>query len=194
MTKPKLPARRNDEPRLGPKMMALPRDSWREFVRQLFLQKPGHGLHTRALRAAGLCPGSNKARQARTAYDLTHDQRVIEAVAEESRKYVRVGAPSAVTALLNLVRDPSHRDHGRAIALIMDRVDPIETKHLIDVTHRHVTLDDEALEALRTMRAMKATHEQLVEFFGEAGLRRYENMLAEEAKAVEGEVIEGKAP
>ena len=92
-----------------------------------------------------------------------------------------------------MVLDPTHRDHARACAIILDRVDPIETKHLIDVTHRHRTLDDEALEALKTMHGLNATREQLIAFFGEAGLRRYEGLLAEQAQVVDGrQAAEGK--
>jgi hypothetical protein len=126
------------------------------------------------------------------AWRLMQDDRVIAAIAEESRKMLRAGAPEAVKALQNMIRDPKHRDHARAVAMALDRCDPITTKHLIDVTHRHLTLDDEAVEALRTMRAMKATREQLVDFFGEAGLARYENILAQEATVIDGETIEEK--
>jgi hypothetical protein len=45
------------------------------------------------------------------------------------------------------------------------------------------------------MRAMNVTREQLVSFFGsESGLRRYENMLAEQADVIEGEAVEQAVP
>jgi hypothetical protein len=37
---------------------------------------------------------------------------------------------------------------------------------------------------------MNFTQEQLVAFFGEAGLRRYEGMLADKATVIEGTAVE----
>jgi hypothetical protein len=190
-----LPAtRRNDEPRMGPAMAALPRESWREFVRQLFFQQPGHGNHTRALRAVpSLCKGRQDPKYHRqAAYRLMQDPRIQAAVAEEAANFIRMTGPSAAQMLNRLVLDPQHRDHARGIAMILDRVAPIETRHVVDVRH-HRTLDEEAIEALKTLRAMNAPKEQLVAFFGEAGLRRYEGLLADKAKPViEGEEVEIK--
>jgi hypothetical protein len=70
-------------------------------------------------------------------------------VAEESRKVIRVGHPEAASALLNMIRDPGHRDHARAVMGLLDRVDPVATKHSIDVTHRTIDPDQEALEEMR---------------------------------------------
>jgi hypothetical protein len=100
--------------------------------------------------------------------------------------------PAAAQMLNRLVLNENHRDHARAIDMVLSRVAPIETKHVIDVRH-HRTLDEEALAALETMRSMNMTNEQLTSFFGEAGLRRYEGMLADKAKPViEGEAVEVK--
>src|SRR5262249_49968081 len=115
---------------------------------------------------------------------------IIAAITEESKKYIRVMGPVATHALNEMVRNPAHPGHVRAVEMVIARTDPIETKHQIDVVHHHKSLDEEALAALRTMRELNATREQLVDFFGEAGLRRYEAMLAEKAKVIDGKVIE----
>jgi hypothetical protein len=35
--------------------------------------------------------------------------------------------PEVANALLNLIRDLAHKDHGRAIQMMLDRTDPTET-------------------------------------------------------------------
>jgi hypothetical protein len=193
-TEPKLPAmRRNDETRVGPAMAALPKESWREFVRQLFHQAPGFGLNVRALRAVPeLCRDRNPKFHRQKAYQLMQDPRIQAAVAEESANFIRMTGPAAAQMLNRLVLNENHKDHARGIDMVLSRVAPIETKHVIDVRHTR-TLDEEALAALETLRAMNAPKEQLIAFFGEAGLRRYEALAADKAKPViEGTAVEVK--
>jgi hypothetical protein len=178
---------------MGPAMAALP-PHWQAFVRELFHQKPGFGNHTRALRAVPeLCKGRKDPKYHRQkAYRLMQDPRIQAAIAEEAANFIRMTGPAAAQMLNRLVLNENHRDHARGIAMVLDRVAPIETKHVIDVRH-HRTLDEEALEALKTMRSMNMTNEQLIAFFGERGLARYQGMLADKAKPViEGEAVEVK--
>jgi hypothetical protein len=186
MTKPKLPViRRNDEPGLGPAMSEL-RPAHQEFVRQLFHQKPGLGLQTRALRAVPELAGARKnaADHRKAAWRLMTSPKIQKAVAEEAQNFIRSTGPAAAQMLNRLVLDAQHRDHARGIQMVLDRVAPIETKHTIDVRHRNLTLDEEALAALGTLRTMNAPRQLLIEFFGEAGLRRYEALAADAAKPV----------
>jgi phage terminase small subunit len=178
---------------LGEAMQRLPCDAWRRFVYEYVTGKPGHGAATAAIRRAGMASNAKPDSVRKIAWQLTHDPRVLQAIGEESRKYLRVGAPAAVHAINKMVLNPAHKDHARACEMVLARVDPIETRHLIDVTHRHRTLDDEALDALKTMRELNASREQLIAFFGEAGLRRYEAMLSETAEVIEGEIVEETA-
>jgi phage terminase small subunit len=129
-------ARLNDE--LGPCMMALRTDQQREFVRQLFIVPAGHGCLTAAARAAGYGKsrdgGKSKEHGVRqTASKLAQDPRIAAAIAEESKRQLRGAAPEATRALINLIRDPTHKDHARAIAMVLDRIDPIETTHHVEV-------------------------------------------------------------
>jgi hypothetical protein len=172
----------------------MPRESWREFVIQLFHQAPGHGNHVRALRAVpSLCKGRQDPKYHRqAAYRLMQDERIQRAIVEESQNFIRSTGPAAAQMLNRLVLNENHRDHARAIDMVLSRVAPIETRHVVDVRH-HRTLDEEAIEALKTLRAMNAPKEQLISFFGEAGLRRYEGLLADKAKPViEGTAVEVK--
>ena len=183
---------------LGPAMKALPNDRWRMFVELYLLEKPGHGAQTRAARRAGFGhPSTKPVNMARIASRLMSDDRIIAALSEEARKIVRSSAPEAARALINLVRDPAHKDHGRAIAAVMDRVDPITSRHEIDVTHRTVDPDQEAIEELRALRKLGTSRERLLELYGANGLDRIEALeaadavrKADAAKLIEGKVIE----
>jgi hypothetical protein len=64
---------------------------------------------------------------------LVHDDRVRSAISEYSRNVVRAISPKAVRAVRNLIRDPKAKDHARAVAMVLDRVDPIETTHTVKI-------------------------------------------------------------
>jgi hypothetical protein len=187
---------------LGPAMQALPNQKWRAFVYHLTTQKSGHGALTRAARAAGFGKNSTPTNLAKLAWSLSHDERVIAAVAEESRKVIRVGHPEAVAAVLNLVRNPKHRDHMRAVDAVLSRADPIEShsRHNIEVVHRTIDPDREALEELRALRHLGTPREKLLGLFGHNGLDRIEALEAAEtsrradsARVIEGKVVEVEA-
>jgi hypothetical protein len=160
-------------------------------------QPPGHGALTNAARLAGFGKDSTPATLAKIAWQLSHDARMIAAIAEVSRAIVRRGAPEAVNALLAMVRDPEHRDHARAVNMVLARTDPEVSRHDISVTHKVIDEDEEAREELRALRALGTPREKLLELFGVNGLARIEALeatdklrRANEAKVIEGEVIE----
>jgi hypothetical protein len=185
--------RKEDWGQLGPAMRALPNDRWRDFVRALVTQA-GHGALTNAARAAGFGKNSKGATLAKFAHNLSRDDRTIAAIAEESRKIVRVGHPEAANALLDLIRNPAHKDHGRAVTALLDRVDPIVSRHDIEVTHKIVDPDHEALEELRALRQLGTPREKLIELFGHNGLGRIETLDAADTarRAAEAKVIDGE--
>lgn len=184
---------------LGEHMRALPNDQWRSFVDHLVTQKPGHGALTRACRASGFGKKSTPTNLAKLAWRMSRDDRFIAAVAEQSRKVLRIGHPEAVSAVLALVRNPSHRDHMRAVDAVLSRADPIEShsRHNIEVVHRTVDPDQEALEELRALRHLGTPREKLLTLFGHNGLDRIEALEAADnarradvAKVIEGKVID----
>ena len=65
-----------------------------------------------------------------------------------------------------------------AVFGLLDRLDPVQTKHLIDVTHRTIDPDHEALEEMRAARKLGATREKLLELYGANGLDRLEALEA----------------
>jgi hypothetical protein len=192
-----LPAKREDWGELGPAMRSLPNDQWRAFCHELVTGAPGHGRYARAARAAGMGKSSTPANMAKIAWRMAHDDRMIAAITEESRKYLRGAHPEAVAALLNMIRDEKHRDHGRAVLSLLDRVDPIVSKQNIEVTHRIMDPDSEALEELQALRQLGTSREKLLELFGGNGLARLERLetaeksrRADSAKLIENDIIE----
>jgi hypothetical protein len=105
-----------------------------------------------------------------------------------SKKLLRGAHPMAVKALLNLVADPSHRDHGRAVAMLLGRVDPETTKQDLSVTHRVVVSEDEELlQQYRAMLELGVSRDKMRSVLGGNTLLRLEQA---EAKTVEGKVEE----
>jgi hypothetical protein len=125
-----------DPPEWGPKMLALPNDRWRNFVVALFDEDaPQHGRLLYAIRKAGFgTPTSSTKSLSVQANRIRHDERTKAAVAEYSIAAVRSGlAPDVVRGIRNVVNDPRHRDHARILALVYDRLDPLQTLHTVKV-------------------------------------------------------------
>jgi hypothetical protein len=183
---------------MSPEMRALPNDAWRKFCYALVTGPGGHGKYVNALRAAGLADGATTTNQARRAHEIAHDDRMIAAIGAEARKLLRAGHAEAVNALYAIAGDSKHKDQMRAISEILSRSDPVIAKQDISVTHRILDPDQEALEELRALRQIGASREKLIELFGENALPRLERLeaaelgrRANEAKLIEGEVIDG---
>jgi hypothetical protein len=180
-------------------MRALPNAKWRGFVEHYLLQEPGYGAATAAARAAGFGKANSSAlTMAQIASRLLREPRVVAALAAECKKLLRAGAPEATRALMALIRNPEHRDHGRAIGLVLARVDPEVAKHDINVVHRIADPDEEALEELSALWSLGTSRKKLIELFGGNGLARLEKLEAADivrrsdaAKVIEGEVVHG---
>jgi hypothetical protein len=184
----------------GPAMKALANDRWRSFVEHLVLSAGEHGAQAAAARKAGF--GTARSRPltiARIASRLARDERVLAAIAEESRKVLRLGAPAAARALIKLVEDPTHKGHERAVMALVDRIDPTTTTHNLNVTHRALDADEEGLEELRALRELGTPRAKLLELFGPNGLERLEARelvrRSDEARVINAipEVVNGAA-
>ena len=172
-----------DESELGPAMLALS-PKRRLFVLELANGPGGYGSEIRACRAAGYSGGDATLKTA--ASKIVHHDKVQAALREVGAKMIRASAFSAIRQTERIANDLAHRDCLKACLALMDRGGfAVETHHTVTVEHK--SLDDQALEALRTMRALKASREQLVEMFGQNGLARYENMLADKATVIEAQ-------
>lgn len=189
-------AHREDWGQLSPAMKALPNDRWRAFV-SFFVVDPARGAAQAARRAGFGTPRSKAIDFASNAARLMRDDRIIAAIAEQARAIVRAGAPEAARALLGMIRNPDHKDHARAVAMLLDRVDPVTSHQHVEVIHKHVDADQEAIEELRALRQLGTGREKLLELFGHNGLERIEaleaadaNRRAQDAKIIEGSAVE----
>ena len=150
-----------------------------------------------AYRQAGYGQGSTPTNQAKGAWRLSHDERVMAAIAEETKKKFRVASFKAINAAENILDDPTHRDHGRAVGWWMERMLPVETNHNINVVHEKEDLDTEGVDLLRKYREKGWTRDAIIKVFGGNGLPRIEALLeaadanrrAMAAKVIEAEVL-----
>ena len=74
--------------------------------------------------------------------------------------------------------------------------DPIESRSFVEVTHKTVDPDMEALEELRALRQLGTSREKLFELFGQNGLDRLERLerLDTLRRSNEAKVIDNVAP
>ena len=180
----------------GAAMAALD-DRRRAFVLALYEVPRGFGAATAAARLAGFGTASSSAKAMSViASRLMHDAKVIEALQEEDKRRIQACAPRAIRALELLVENPDHKGHERAIAEILSRVHPVETRHEVSVVHR-IDHDAEAVAQLRALRSLDVAREKLIEVFGFGGLSRYERLIEREdskaAMAAAPKLIEGTA-
>lgn len=156
----------------GQAMKALPSDRHRAFVRALYQVKPGHGANVKAAKLAGFgSPTSSAGSMATIASRLAHDERVLAAIAEENSKRIRASAPRAISALSRLIETPSHKDHARGIAMVLDRVHPVETTHTLTVEHK----------ASSSMKATAEVFERIMALAARAGVPAMIDVTPEKA-------------
>ena len=67
---------------------------------------------------------------------IVHAPEVQQAIAEFSRQVLRAIPPAALRALKDLIANPKHPHHMKAIAAVIDRTDPLQTTHNVIVDHR----------------------------------------------------------
>jgi phage terminase small subunit len=179
----------------GPAMQEL-NEKQQKFVLALVNGPLGYGRLIAAYEAAGYKSGKRSS-LGKEAHRLSRDPRVVEAVAEESKKVTRLGHHEAVAALMNLIRDPSHRDHARAVGMLLDRVDPVMTRHDMRVAHEHrvtLSMDDEAYEQFKALKALGVSPERMRAVLGGNTIPKLERRLAAETKTIEGDSTDVKKP
>jgi hypothetical protein len=175
------------EPQNGPCMVALPSDRWRLFVEAFVADPLGHGAQVRAARRAGFGkPNSTPLNLTKIASRLMGDPRITAAIGEASRARWRGAAPKAVEAALKVIGDPSHRDHGRIVAALIDRVDPEITRQQVDVSVTHH--DETPLLVLRMLLEQGLSFAQAQSMIG--ANRPFD--LVAEWQRLGGRVIEGE--
>jgi hypothetical protein len=118
---------------------------------------------------------------------------VQEAIQALCSRYLFSLAPRAILRLEELLDNPKHPKHDKAIEMALSRSGHGE-RSTVDVNvSGTVTVNhtDQALKDLEMLKGMGASREMLLESFGFSGLERYERMLADRARLA-APVVDGE--
>ena len=129
--------------------------------------------------AAGYSDSSGAAKV--TAHHLLQRDDVQAAIAALTTRYLFSLAPKAVLRLEELLDNPKHPKHDKAIDMALSRSGHGDRSQVDVNVSGSVTLNhtDSAFEDLKRMVALGTPRDRLVEAFGLSGLIRYEKMLAD---------------
>ena len=136
---------------LGPAMKAL-NEKQRAFVRYLVTGKPGYGALTRAYRRPATRAPSDDAMQRSAPFESGRaDHRGHSGGIPKGDP----GRPSRGRGgVFNMIRDPSHRDHGAPLLAFIERMRPGSQQAFGRRHSPHEDPDREALEELRALRKL----------------------------------------
>lgn len=155
-------------------------DRWRRFVWG-YVFNGANGAA--AARAAGFSDAADGAKV--RAHALLQRDDIQGAIEALSRRYLFSLAPKAILKLDQLLDDPRHPKHDKAIGMVLERTAPAKSQVDVNVTGSvQVNHTDAALEDLRRLVALNVPREKLVEVFGHSGLERYEKMLVHAANRI----------
>lgn len=147
---------------------------WRRFV---WFYVFNGGVGSDAARNAGYSDVKEAAKV--RAHALLQRVDIQAGIASLTRAYLFSLAPKAVLRLNDLLDDPKHSKHAKAIEMTLSRTGHGEkTEVEVNVNHR-IDHTDAAVQDLQRLRDLGVPRETLVETFGHSGLARYERMLAE---------------
>jgi hypothetical protein len=141
---------------LGPAMLKLT-PKQRKFVLALFEAPRSHGEGTFAAEMAGYQAKSRDVLGV-IASQLKADPKIQAAIAETSRLYLTALGPAAVRSARRVLNNPKHRDHGRVLGIVFDRVSPVQSTALVKVEH----------EAAPSMRATAEVLERIMQLAARA--------------------------
>lgn len=122
---------RDQDFQIGPAFAALT-EKQRRFVLALFDAPKSHGSLTFAARAAGYNASTADSLHS-IAHQLGSDPKIEAAISELSRQYLVTLGPRAVRAMRKVLDDDKHRDFGRVIGIVMDRVSPTQSTAVLKV-------------------------------------------------------------
>lgn len=158
----------------GPRMAALA-----PLQRNFVIQYLSHPTWTQ--KDIGLAAGYSQSSASIMGNRNAHDERVIAAIQEEGSRRLRSGGALAVSGLMLMVMNPSHKDHFRACVAVADRTG------FHAMSEHKVTIDDKRPE----------THAELMAAVREAALAlgvdasTFKKLTGEDAPAtIEGEFTE----
>lgn len=106
---------------------------------------------TAAARAAGYAPGNPEAQRV-TAYRLTHDEKVLDAIREQANKQIQSSILIGTQALVEIAQEVSHKDRLKAAVELVNRGGLLlATQHNVNVNVRD---DRNAGEMVARIEAM----------------------------------------
>ena len=145
-----------------------------------------------AARIAGYgTPDSTPATLATIGNRLKGYPRVSAALVEEAKQSLRSLAPKAVDTVRKVLDDFDAKARLKAADMILARSDPSVTRVEGKVEHtHHLDHDAEALNQLRSLKALGVARDKLIEVFGDFGLQRLEAKLEPKPLDVEFSEVE----
>jgi phage terminase small subunit len=160
----------------GPCMLVcLPRE--RSFI----LAVLNGANYAQAARDAGYgVEGSSSATFARIAHRTLTRPRVVDALMEQMKISVRSLAPEVMRSLRDTLNGGDAAQRAKVALNLLERYQP--TVQRVDAHHTVEIVDHrkEALEQLRTLKALGVAREKLIEFYGETGLPIMEQQLEQQ--------------
>jgi len=167
-------------------LRALPTDKMRLFTLRYCVHRNG----AQASREAGYLPSTATAEDhAQNAYKILHREDVTEAVVAMTKRQLRSLAPAALNTLKAAMDKPWGSEGIRAALAILERTDSVTQKVSVEHTHK-IDHEAEALNQLRSLKALGVAREKLAEVFGQFGLERLEAKLLPEPIDAEFSVVE----
>jgi phage terminase small subunit len=115
----------------GPAMQAIT-ERQRAYVMALYEAPRSHGSGIFAARRAGYSNSSNAVLSS-IAWSLNNDPKIQAAIAETSKQFLTTLGPTAVRAMKKILDTPGHKELGRIIGLVMDRVSPVQSTLSVEV-------------------------------------------------------------
>jgi hypothetical protein len=165
----------------------------RRFAHWLLNLPPKKGFRVRAAKLAGYGKNSTPHVLNSIAQDLLSKQRVIDLIAEITRKQIRSSAPEAVAAVREIIANPEHRDRLKAAQTVLERIEPTMQRLDVHVKHETVDRNAEAVAYLRKLLTLGVPRDKLEQELGYSDLPRYERLLAlEDAKNSTAPVIDAE--
>ena len=176
-----------DPMEIGPACQKLTPRQFRFAVAYMFDVAPGTGAAEAAATLAGY-EAEPKSLRAH-ARKLLSNPNIVAAIEELARQRLTLDVPQALETLRKAMADQYSKDKVKAAGMLLDRVLP--TKQELTVKAETVDHTKLAIDHLKHLKELGASRDLLLREFGEIGLARWEELLAQR-EAAKPPVLEGE--